>query len=644
MSNYNSDSKAIKGYGAMLPMSKCDEVMKKDYDSLSTLGLDNFLSRNKNTYYLAINSWLLLVKEIVPEPHKDKAIFTLSQLVLDQGLVNTITMLQEIADLVIKGCTTYQTEIPSFQELAMDAKARLRLSTLTVLSAIDDQSQLLQVLRYLKRFAPYGSDKLNANALDKFYAVNRKCRELNRENGCYWLETRIANKLSTMLSSFPKHLDTEFLSFSSGTSQVGKTLDRKLNGYAHIMPHWYDMMYPLLSTKPPVSQYSRLRYNKQTLKPHYAVTPTAVPKSYKTSRIIAPEHPYCIAQLQKVRKAAEASLANSNFGILFDPSDQDTNREIAFLGSVTGDWATIDMSSASDSISRSLAFRILPKSYTDSIYPYLANFLVKENQLVGCSMFATSGNPITFITEGMIFLAIFLVARDLHHEFTGSWTDLPRVFGDDGIVPIQIFDLCGELLEKCGFVINWDKSFANGTFYRESCGVEYLQGIPMRTIYFPRSQFDWRDVDGCVAKMVDLQHRLFDYWSVSTFLTTCVRSLYADMTSSAPCSDCTDLWEEIPKFTFKPDTHIVFKRRSSKDFVYPEFSYREFHWALVAENKRRKTDIDPNVEMSHYVDYLLFGPRYDSPLDELLHVSTSRCSDHDYYTPKMLYNNSQKLV
>jgi hypothetical protein len=176
------------------------------------------------------------------------------------------------------------------------------------------------------------------------------------------------------------------------------------------------------------------------------------------------------------------------FGI--DLSDQpDKNRELARRGSISDDRCTIDLESASDSLSLRMLSQILPPDFLR----WLEMMRCPKTQLgevpVALNMVSTMGNGTTFPLQTIIFASVVSAAArfrriELHNpnrDRLGNWA----VFGDDIIVKREIVDDVIRLLTLLGFKVNQQKSFIEGPF-RESCGADWFKGQYVRGVYIKR--------------------------------------------------------------------------------------------------------------------------------------------------------------
>lgn len=168
----------------------------------------------------------------------------------------------------------------------------------------------------------------------------------------------------------------------------------------------------------------------------------------------------------------------------------DVNRVLAMVGSIGGHLSTIDLESASDSVSLKMLKWLLPRtafSLCDTLR--CKSTKLPDGSIVQLNMVSTMGNGFTFPLETMIFSAVVLAVM----RYSGVTPKLfgPAasrnfaVFGDDIICPSSVTLRVIRVLELLGFVVNGEKSFVEGTF-RESCGADFISGQNVRGVYIKR--------------------------------------------------------------------------------------------------------------------------------------------------------------
>lgn len=154
-----------------------------------------------------------------------------------------------------------------------------------------------------------------------------------------------------------------------------------------------------------------------------------------------------------------------------DLDTQERNQIYAKLGSTTGEFATLDLSSASDTISYEVVKFLLPYDWFEAMLHARSQFgILPDGRVIPFHKFSSMGNGYTFELESLIFWAL----ADCVVELSDGYRDV-AVFGDDIIVPTPCYGPLSAVLELFGFSVNRKKSFADGPF-RESCGKHYFNG------------------------------------------------------------------------------------------------------------------------------------------------------------------------
>ena len=200
-----------------------------------------------------------------------------------------------------------------------------------------------------------------------------------------------------------------------------------------------------------------------------------VPKNYKTDRTIAIEPDMNIY----VQKGIGGVIRNRLRHIGVNLDDQTKNQRLAAVGSLSGRLATIDLSMASDCISRSIVEKLIRPDWLQALGQCRSPFgVLPSGEKIFYQKFSSMGNGYTFELETLIFLSLALAYARLH----GEEVDRISVYGDDIIVPSTMAaGFCG-LLSECGFTPNAKKSYWTGPF-RESCGKHYYLGYDITPFY-----------------------------------------------------------------------------------------------------------------------------------------------------------------
>jgi hypothetical protein len=151
---------------------------------------------------------------------------------------------------------------------------------------------------------------------------------------------------------------------------------------------------------------------------------------------------------------------------------------MARKGSIDGSLATIDLSSASDTIAFSVVFDLLPEPWVDFLNSVRTGQVTYEDITLDLEKFSSMGNGYTFELESLIFWALSSACVSI----VGCNESDVSVYGDDIIVPTPAVDLLYATLTWCGFNVNSEKSFTSGPF-RESCGADWLNGEDVRPFF-----------------------------------------------------------------------------------------------------------------------------------------------------------------
>lgn len=190
---------------------------------------------------------------------------------------------------------------------------------------------------------------------------------------------------------------------------------------------------------------------------------------------------------------------------------QEVNRRLAQEGSISGYYATVDLSAASDSVD----WEFVRIAFSDTeLAPWLAAARTTAVEVDGVeyplNMFATMGSALCFPTECYIFaglceLATKIVGRRLKYS----------VYGDDIIFPSRHVAVLYDLLERSGFTVNKEKSFSDEfpLCFRESCGGEFLKGEEVTPVRIPRRFAALHNKErspGVFSAWVQLANRFFE--------------------------------------------------------------------------------------------------------------------------------------
>lgn len=204
-----------------------------------------------------------------------------------------------------------------------------------------------------------------------------------------------------------------------------------------------------------------------------------VPKSVKEHRAIMVE-----PLLNTYVQAGQGSWLSGKLrdcGV--DIRDQTRNQRLARKGSIDGSLSTVDLSSASDTISLELVYELLGVDFAHWLRYARTGAASLDGTVLQLAKFSSMGNGYTFPLETLIFYALaYASAREM-----GLSTSDVNAYGDDIIIPSGATDLLYSVLRALGFVVNEKKSYSSGPF-RESCGADYFKGQDIRPLYLKGSE------------------------------------------------------------------------------------------------------------------------------------------------------------
>jgi len=166
------------------------------------------------------------------------------------------------------------------------------------------------------------------------------------------------------------------------------------------------------------------------------------------------------------------------------------NQHLAFLGSLNGDLATLDLKEASDRVSN-----LLVEQMTGN-FPYFSGALqatrsvrakVPGHGIISLTKFSSMGSALCFPIEAFTFFVVVLMGIQKSLNRPLSLSDIKRlkgrvrIYGDDIIVPVEYVADVISTLEGFNFRVNANKSFW-GENFRESCGKDYFRGHDVTVI------------------------------------------------------------------------------------------------------------------------------------------------------------------
>jgi len=273
-----------------------------------------------------------------------------------------------------------------------------------------------------------------------------------------------------------------------------------------------------------------------------------VPKTLKTPRIIAIE-PTAMQYAQQaiLRSLLDAFKEDDFLSRVIGFDDQEPNRFLARLGSLSGELATLDLSEASDRVSNQHV-RLMLRNHPHLLEAVQASRSRKADVpghgVIRLAKFASMGSALCFPFEAMVFMTLALmgISDELSNPLSDrksitAYSRRVRVFGDDIIVPQRHVLSVVTKLETFGFRVNRSKSYWTGRF-RESCGREYFNGHDVSIVKvrqaFPTQRQDANEV----ISLVSLRNQLYwaGYWQTCKWLDSHIRKLLKHFPDVEPTS------------------------------------------------------------------------------------------------------------
>jgi hypothetical protein len=344
-----------------------------------------------------------------------------------------------------------------------------------------------------KKWIPKDTTSLETVAVDGFLTSNAKCARVSLPTRSDELYDILETARSLMYSYFYSGSDQTHVLTLDDCLQLGRAgpgSSRKTR-----YTDFYQKMFggPLSTTSVLLYRHYRngisprwleaelLRSSRYQVDVIEGSSLSTVPKSNKTNRTICTEPSLNMFYQLGAGKIIEGLLQRfHNVDLSLQP---DINKDLARRGSISGVMATIDLSSASDTISLALCRYLLPIATQRTLETLRSPVTRYKERDIDLEMISSMGNGFTFPLQTLIF-ATLVRATYMHSGITPR-TGTNRnysVFGDDIICLSSRFDNVVRSLEGCGFIVNREKSYGDGSF-RESCGGDFFKGHDIRGVY-----------------------------------------------------------------------------------------------------------------------------------------------------------------
>lgn len=384
-------------------------------------------------------------------------------------------------------------------------------------------------------------------ALTKFHEYEALCGQTNSRfrnlsldplfNGSnVWLLNAVKRKILEILGDFSadEFVDganwgpgvttrlkgSEVSAFNKFHAERGMTRDL----YSLVSP-WFSKAYPQLSIH--VSEGETLPDGGFKFEVGNEII--TVPKNSKTDRVIAVEPGWNLW----FQKSIGSMIRRRLLRVGVDLNSQTVNQRLAKAGSLDSSLATVDFSSASDSIARELVRELLPPRWYTLMDSCRCHIGVLASGPIRWNKFSSMGNGFTFELESLIFYAAACVCVEYSAASLNDQGIIPdrrgvfwiNVFGDDVILPSHAYELFSSFSAFLGFRVNPKKSFSSG-FFRESCGSHYFDGLNCKPVYLKDRLRYVEDFFKLANAVRNLAHRHDRYRGCDIQFLDCWRHLY----------------------------------------------------------------------------------------------------------------------
>lgn len=401
--------------------------------------------------------------------------------------------MRDITGLVFDICRIYAQDAPELSEPErLRVLGHIRARDFRWLANVSSQlgdvyrtplrtRTLMQVEAFFSKNECFASpDETRSAAIQSFDKAEMLCRIGNRRLSYYYLKRdRLDPDLQLWMDRMEKYISSTLGTTRRFANNLVTNL-RFTDGATASRSRRESRPFEKVSLRPraPTGCHDLLRNLGEFL--GYRVKPRHqnvnrvefVPKSWKTDRGIA-----CEPEGGLVLQLAFDTYVKTRLkrrGI--DLGSQTRNSQLAKIGSIFGSYATIDLSMASDTLSRACVEWLIPyewlaflKSVRSPMYRH------PDGTIREYAKFSSMGNGATFTLETLIFAAACrAVGSNLH-----------CVYGDDIVIETELVPDLLKLLKFLGFVPNVDKShYSLGSPFRESCGGNYHSGTNVTPFYF----------------------------------------------------------------------------------------------------------------------------------------------------------------
>lgn len=371
---------------------------------------------------------------------------------------------------------------------------------------LENARSALAATKFLSKFSGLSTNvDTSAVAFQKFLKAEDQCRHTNerisrndfKNNHSAGVLMHMRHQIETMFSGvITPDLFVDSCGWGPGAttllprSQVSSpkkfSYERKINrrGYEFVKP-WFHLAFPHWDLTFEIDGESKIIF---------------VSKDATSDRTIEIQPGLCL-WFQKSIGSIMRNVLKRN-GI--DLNSQVHNQKKARVASIFNTITTCDFSSASDTIS----YRLVEEAIPSQLFTLLDVFRTDTGRVKGNSeciafqKFSAMGNGYTFELETLLFYTMAVACCGiLGIDHSGV-----SVFGDDVILPTAAYDLYCSVSADLGFTINSKKSHSD-SYYRESCGEHYWNGVDIKPIFHKEPLHDKTSIILLANNIRRLSHR-----------------------------------------------------------------------------------------------------------------------------------------
>lgn len=343
--------------------------------------------------------------------------------------------------------------------------------------------------KFLSKFEGLSLDyDLDEVAMKKFDSFELLCKQTNRrfrnlaldphyKGPAVWLHNAVIRKIDRILGDFSAEELFEMPDWGPGASTLIKRRDaspaKKFRLETGITRDLYNLIpwetlsdaYPIWANQLVDSGFPNFQVGNKVI---------TVPKDATTNRVIAVEPGINMFFQKSIGDMIGKRLRRCGVDLRY----QSRNQELSRVGSIDSSLATIDLSSASDSIASNVVEALLPPRWWMLLDACRSHYGIRGDAPVKWEKFSSMGNGFTFQLESLIFYAVASCCA----EYLSQDVNSVSAYGDDVILPNACFGLFSEMMVFYGFQINVKKSHFDSPF-RESCGAHFFSGVDVKPIY-----------------------------------------------------------------------------------------------------------------------------------------------------------------